>query len=188
MEDQTNTSKEEKNEKKSQNVIATVAFVIALIIIAVIVMRPADKAVAPVDVPTNDAPVMDDSATTTEEIEEVEDEVEPTPTPEPQNSSQGQVIQGDGFQAVIGDIRQVTEEVPIINSFTVRPSATGETCFYNWSASKAQKCRFITGMGTGVRDVGVEGSLQILAGTYMLECEGIGGAKATSEALACEGE
>jgi len=163
-------------ETKSQHVIAGVALLLVLLVILFIVLKPAEQATAPVTDEDATENQDDASATTTTSTTTTGGTTETT------NDKGEQVINGLGYTATIRPVEKVT---PIITEFTARASASGSTCFYTWNVDLAQRCSLMTGPGTGIKNIGTEGSIQIKPGTYTLECDGAGRGKAKSEPLTC---
>jgi|GEM_PF-1207588 hypothetical protein len=182
-EETSNNAEAVETSQKSQHVIAGAALLLVVLIILFVVFKPADEVSAPMidenqveEVATTTASSTNGVGTTS--VPQAGAEVTQTT-----NENGEQVIVGDGY---IATVRPVAKQTPVIEEFSTRLSATGETCFYSWKVSMAQTCSLITGMSSGIQDVGTEGSLQIAPGTYILRCSGLGGTSVNSEALKCE--
>ena len=173
-----------QNNKKS---IITALVVVIVIILGIMLFKPADKANAPVD--TNSMEEQhQENATSTEEVNEVSDYSEESGEGETNILEDGvQVIEGDGFRAVVRpkDPNEVTGPAPVIEDFSVEQN-NDKACKFSWNTDDAVSCKFmIVGTRESVRNVDVEGNLQIGSGSYQLECTGSGGMKTTSDVLVC---
>jgi len=188
-----NNTKNMDTKNRSISPVMAVIIVIIIIILGFVVLKPADKADAPSDA---DEFAQEEVATTTEKVA--------TTTEDSSDNDAGgmkidagagatvklgsKVIQGDGFTAVITPVENQgpTGPTPVVREFTFEKTSTG-TCLYSWNVDEAEECSFVDPVSkNGTRDVGDEGNIQIVAGTYQIQCVGSGGMVGVSEVLTCE--
>lgn len=164
---------------KTINPVLAAVIVIIIIILGFMMLKPADKANAPI--------VDDETATTTDEMNGGSGIDVKSDTSIDLNGGT-QIIKGDGFEAKVTPIKNEgpTGPTPVVREFTFKKTTSG-TCIFHWRVDDAKECSFVNPVKKeGNRDVGSEGNIQIVSGSYQMQCIGDGGIITVSETLTCE--
>lgn len=175
-----NTQNIEKKEKKSKNLLMAIIIVIIIVILGFILLKPTGEVNAPGD---SEGIGQDELATTTDEMSD-----ESNADTSIDLNGGTQIIKGNGFEAKVTPIKNQgpTGPTPIVREFTFKKTSSG-SCIFNWRVDDAKECSFVNPVNkTGTRDVGSEGNIQIVSGSYRVECIGDGGIITVSETLVCQ--
>lgn len=184
--------KEGINQKKPINLIFYIVILIIIALVAFFIFKPKDEVNAPIVGEKSEEVMGEFSDIAQQSVTEKEsggaEEGEEVKKTEESFGDGVQVIEGDGFRAVITPVENsITGPKPVIREFTVKLSSTG-SCIFHWNVDGASECSFINIIANkGVENVGDEGNMQTSEkGSYQIQCIGSGGMTTNSETLICQ--